>query len=452
MSNEKQKPQIDKKEQQFLADHALPAGHHPVSPRLMSRNALAVTRTLKAAGYQAYIVGGAVRDIYMDTKPKDFDVATNATPEQVRALFSRNARIIGKRFKIVHVTFAMRTPRAEIIEVTTFRGSGDAVSSSENPDKNTARIVSAANGMLVRDNTFGTIMEDVDRRDFTINALYYDPLTDTVYDFHDGISDLANGRIDIIGDPGTRYHEDPVRMLRAIRFSGKLDMEITPRTRDPIYSMGRLLVDVSNARMYDEMGKMLLTGNALKTFELMRMFNLVRYIFPDLDALLNSENGGMWQKFLNLVFKGTDDRIRANRKPNSKFLFACLLWPVLVTRIQDQIDLAGGFVRLSKRNETDLYDAMDTVLSRQFKHTAYPHFVFEDIEIFWKLLVRMHRSDTSEKRLAGVLTNTNLKGAYDFLVYWNSVNGRIQPVVDYWVGQFRKVGINYADASPGVRA
>jgi poly(A) polymerase len=429
----------------FLKEHAVLSDLHPVSASLISQNAINVVRTLKAAGFQAYIVGGAIRDIYLGVEPKDFDVATNATPEQVKGIFGRRARIIGRRFKIVHVVYAFGTSKEEIIEVTTFRGGDEAVSSESQPARSSTRVVSERTGMLVRDNSFGTIAEDVDRRDFSINALYYDPVSDIVYDFHNGIEDIKTQRIDIIGDPGTRYHEDPVRMLRAIRFSAKLEMMITPRTADPIYTMGKLLEDVSNARMYDEMGKMLLMGYARRTFEMMISFNLIRYLFPALDSLLVDKNASaMTKRFLNLVFDGTDLRMRNNRKPNAKFLFACLLWPVLVAELKDKVDLASGFVdSLNSTRIRKITMAMDSVLEKQGAYTRYPNFIMEDIKNIWRFVINMQRRDLPEVKINSLITNANLKACYDFLQYRSGANFNMVPVYEHWVGLLEQHNIRF---------
>ncbi len=433
----------------FLNNHAVMPGQHPVKPSLISPNALSVVRILNSAGFQAYIVGGAVRDIYLGAVPKDFDVATNATPEQVKNVFGRRARIIGHRFRIVHVVYGFSTPKEEIIEVTTFRGSGDAVSTEYRPAKSATRVVSESTGILVRDNSFGSIDEDVERRDFSINALYYDPLKNIVYDFHGGIDDIRTQKIDIIGDPGTRYHEDPVRMLRAIRFSAKLGMYITPRTSDPIYTMGRLLEGVSNARMFDEMIKMLLMGYARKTFELMMTFNLIRYLFPALDSLIIDRNeGARILRFLNLVFDGTDLRIKNNRKPNSKFLFACLLWPVFVLEFKDIVDLSAGFIDSSRVYKTSkITVVMNSVLQKQAEFTRYPNFMIEDIKGLWYLLVNMQRRDLTDERIASLLTNTNFKACYDFLQYRAGANPAMEPVLQCWQGILEQHNIRYDNES-----
>ena len=248
---------------------------HGISRQKISPKALSVIERLQNAHYKAYLVGGCIRDLLVGKTPKDFDVSTNATPEQVRKVFE-NSRIIGRRFKIVHVVFGK-----EIIEVTTFRG-------DSNNHKNKKLRVSSDSGMLVRDNVYGQdIDEDASRRDFTINAIYYDSHNETILDFHGGLYDLNAGIIDIIGDPQTRYLEDPVRIIRALRFSAKLGFKLSKRTADPIAKLAVNLREVSSARMFEEVNKLFLTGHGSESFKILRNFKIFEILFPGLAEFLD---------------------------------------------------------------------------------------------------------------------------------------------------------------------
>src|SRR5574343_848361 len=269
------------------------AAVHGINPALVDERAANVVRTLQRAGYEAYIVGGAVRDLLLGLAPKDFDVATNATPEQVKSLF-RRAFIIGRRFRIVHVVYG-RGREHEVIEVSTFRAYLDAaaaeqVAGNERTAKkeieNKSHVVDAE-GRVLRDNVWGPQVEDAARRDFTINAMYYDPRSQVVVDYHHGFKDVRGQVLRMIGDPETRYREDPVRILRVVRFAAKLGFEIEPATRKPIKAMAELLSNVPQSRMFDEMIKLLQTGHALASLEELRKQGLHRGIFPILDAVLD---------------------------------------------------------------------------------------------------------------------------------------------------------------------
>ncbi len=245
---------------------------HPVSRQLISPNALKVLYRLNKGGFDAYLVGGGVRDILLGQKPKDFDIATNATPDEIKALF-RNCRLIGRRFRLAHIVFGR-----EIIEVATFRGHHDSASEKEKSCTKTSK--QSEDGMLLRDNIYGTIDEDAERRDFTINALYYSSKDFKIFDFANGVQDVKDKVIRLIGDPETRYREDPVRMLRAIRFATKLDMEIAVETRKPISELSPLMANIPAARMFEEFMKMFISGKAVANYHQLREYNLFSYFFP----------------------------------------------------------------------------------------------------------------------------------------------------------------------------
>ena len=319
----------------------VPATQHGIDPKLLDDNAVRVVRTLKEAGFEAYIVGGAVRDLLVGLKPKDFDVATDATPEQVKALF-RRAFIIGRRFRLVHVIFG-RGREHEVIEVSTFRAyldasAVDAVAGNEKTAKaelSQKTHAVDASGRVLRDNVWGPQIEDAARRDFTVNAMYYDPLTQTLVDYHGGLADAKARKLRMIGDPETRYREDPVRIVRVVRFAAKLGFEIEPATRSPIDRMAPLLENVPISRLFDEMIKLLQTGHALASLAKLREHKLPRGVFPILDlALEQTGRGDGSDKFVQLSLADTDRRVREGLPVAPAFLLASLLWQEVLARWQ----------------------------------------------------------------------------------------------------------------------
>ncbi len=270
---------------------------HNIQQKDIPYQAIRVIRGLLKAGYKAYLVGGCIRDLLSGKAPKDFDVSTNATPEQVHRIF-RNSRIIGRRFKIVHVVFGR-----EIIEVTTFRTNSES-------KRDSVRHQTSDTGMLVRDNVYGkSLEEDAERRDFTINAVYYDFKTQELIDFHAGIYDLTNQVIDIIGDPKVRYLEDPVRIIRALRFAAKLGFKLSKRTADPIAEMAPSLQQVSNARMFEEVNKLFLTGHGLESFKILREYGIFSILFPGLDEYLDNP---VFNSFVEYALQSSDERYKAH--------------------------------------------------------------------------------------------------------------------------------------------
>ena len=308
---------------------------HGIDATLLDDRAVKVVQTLTDAGFEAYIVGGAVRDLLLGLRPKDFDVATNATPEQVKGLF-RRAFIIGRRFRIVHVVYG-RGREHEVIEVSTFRAvmdtaAAEQVSGNEKTlkrgevDVSTTRVVDAE-GRVLRDNVWGPQIEDAARRDFTVNAMYYDPQRQLVVDYHGGLKDSRKKLLRMIGDPATRYREDPVRIIRVVRFAAKLGFEIEPKTRAPVREMAALLENVPPSRLFDEMIKLLQTGHSLASLAELRKQGLTRGVFPVLDAALSEAPGQeQRQKFINLALADTDRRVGEGKPVAPSFLLACLLW------------------------------------------------------------------------------------------------------------------------------
>src|SRR5690554_6525789 len=297
---------------------------HSVSRKDISEAALKVLYRLHNAGFQAYLVGGCVRYLLLGLHPKDFDVTTNATPEQIRKLF-RNCRLVGRRFRLAHVVFGR-----EIIEVATFRGHHDSADS----DDSIKVGKQDAEGMLLRDNVYGSIEEDAQRRDFTINALYYNVTRGTIHDYVNGVQDIRNQRVRLIGNPVQRYQEDPVRMLRAVRFAAKLDFEIEPHTAAPIAELAELLYDIPAARLFDEVLKLFLGGQGERTFDLLLEYDLFAPLFPDTDEAID-EQPEYTLKLIRQALRNTDQRINEGRPVTPAFLFAALLWPALPQRTRE---------------------------------------------------------------------------------------------------------------------
>ena len=309
----------------------VPASEHGIDPQLVDERALSVVHTLQDKGFEAYIVGGAVRDLLLGLRPKDFDVATNATPEQVKSLF-RRAFIIGRRFRIVHVVFG-RGREHEVIEVSTFRayldsGAAEQVSGNERTSKQAlAGMTHAvdASGRVLRDNVWGPQDEDAARRDFTVNAMYYDPRSQSVVDYHGGIEDARKRRLRLIGDPATRYREDPVRIVRAVRFAAKLSglgFELDRKTATPLGSLKSLLADIPQSRMFDEMLKLLQTGHAVASIASLRKLGLAQGLYPLLDLVVDRAQ----DPFVQAALQDTDRRVGEGKPVAPSFLLACVLW------------------------------------------------------------------------------------------------------------------------------
>ena len=358
---------------------------HGIDRRNVSRHAIKVCEVLQHEGYQAYIVGGAVRDLIVGLEPKDFDVATNATPEQVRPLF-RRARIIGRRFQLVHVVFGQ-----EIIETSTFRA---PASESQATDEN---------GRILRDNEFGTHAQDAARRDFTINALYYDPTTEDVIDYHQGVEDLNHRVVRMIGDPRTRYREDPVRMLRAVRFAVKLSGKIDPASEEPLRSMAGLIENVPASRLFDEMLKLLTCGHAMDCLQRLRQDGLHQGMLPLLDVVLEQPSGAA---FIELALDRTDHRVRAGKTVSPSFLFAALLWHQVELRWQ----------QLQKQGEIGipaLMQAADSVLDEQTEKLAIQKRFSADMREIWFMQPRFDRR--LPKSIWRMIEQPRFRAAVDFL-------------------------------------
>ena len=359
---------------------------HGIDPRSVSSNAIRVTQALQEAGYQAFVVGGAVRDMLLGVKPKDFDIATDATPEQVKKLF-RRAFIIGRRFQIVHVMFGQ-----DLLEVTTFRGNG-----SDNAPKD-------EHGRVLRDNSFGPQHEDAARRDFTINALYYDPASQQVLDYHGGMEDIRNKLLRIIGVPEERYREDPVRMLRVVRFAAKLGFSIEQATLAPIPVMAPLIDNVPAARVFDEMLKLLLSGHALACLKELRSAGLHHGLLPLLDVVLEQPIG---MKFVTLALESTDGRVKAGKGVSPGFLFASLLW-------HQVLEKWNAYRAAGEAPIPALHLAADDVLDTQTENLALQRRIATDMRDIWAMQPRFERR--VGKAPFKLLEHPRFRAGYDFLL------------------------------------
>ena len=365
----------------------IPFEVHGIGRSGISPAARKVTEGLQAAGYKAFVVGGAVRDLLLGRHPKDFDVATDATPEEVRRVF-RRSRIIGRRFRLVHVMFGEET-----VETSTFRRMVDAEDAQTDE-----------HGRLLRDNEFGDQQQDAARRDFTANALFYDPATQEIYDYHQGYADTRDYTLRMIGDPATRYREDPVRMLRAVRLSAKLGMKLDPATAEPIAGMKDLLANVPQARLLDEMLKLLLSGHAVECVKKLRSMDLHHGLLPMLDVILEQPMG---EKFVMLALDNTDQRIRQDKPVSPAFLFAALLWHEVLSDWKARQE-AG------EKPIAALHAAMGTVLERQRAQLAIPHRHDAVMKEIWLMQPRFEQRSGS--RPLRLLDAPRFRAAYDFML------------------------------------
>ncbi len=390
-----------------LKPHIIPRDQHPVSRKLISISALKVMQRLNESGYDAYLVGGGVRDILLGEQPKDFDIATNAHPEQIHKLF-KNSRLIGRRFKLVHILFGR-----EIIEVATFRGSAE-----QNDGKQ------SEHGMLLRDNVYGTIEEDAVRRDFTINALYYSTKDFSIYDYVNSLEDIQKRQIALIGDPETRYREDPVRMLRAIRFAAKLDFQIEANTKAPIRSLSSLLSNVPAARLFDEILKLFLSGKGVAIWGLLNEFDLLKPLFPALaHTLQHDERAKYYDNFVRLALRNTDQRIRAEKPVTPAFLYAALLWPEIDRkwqRLQEE-----GVPRFPA-----LHQATSEALRDQLPHISIPKRFTLMMKEIWELQIRLEK--IQGKKPLALIEHPRFRAAYDFLLLREQAGEDLKGLGQWW--------------------
>lgn len=404
----------------------LPRSQHHIDAGRIAPNALAVVKSLQQAGYEAYIVGGAVRDLLLGHKPKDFDVATSATPEQVKPLF-RRAFLIGRRFRIVHVMFGR-----DIVEVSTYRALHDAQAAEPVAgNERTARTALAdrtlavdSSGRVLRDNVWGTLDDDAERRDFTVNALYYDPVRDVVVDYHHGMDDLRKRRLRIIGDPVQRYREDPVRMLRVARFAAKLGFELDPATLAPIAECADLLSNVPAARLFDETIKLLQTGHAVASLRQLRRLGLHHGLLPLLDPVLEKPEG---ERFVMSALEDTDARIARGKTASPSFLFACLLWH----------DVEQRWTALRAEGTAPLLaldEAADQVLAAQAERLAIQRRISTDMREIWAMQPRFDRR--TARYANGLVDHPRFRAAFDFLSL-RARSGQADPALAQWWEEFQ---------------
>lgn len=391
----------------------LPRKAHSISRKQIDPKALDVLYGLKRAGYDAYLVGGGVRDLLLGLEPKDFDVVTNARPEEVKKVFGRKCRIIGRRFRLAHVYFGR-----EFIEVATFRS-----------DEGEGRRKTDEKGRILFDNVYGTIEEDVWRRDFTVNALYYDIKDFSIVDYVGGIADLRKGILRLIGEPQVRYREDPVRLIRAVRFAVKLGFQIAPKTEAPIEAMGPLLLEVSATRMFEEVLKLFHHRQAVEVFEKLRHYNLFRFLFPQVDALLDEDE--LTRGLVLAGLKSTEARLQEGKGVNPAFLFAFMLWGPLIQGMKRF--LAEGLTPVQA-----LAMAADEVLKQQVRHTAIPKRFSQQIRDVWHMQLRL--PNRYGERAAKLAEQRAFRAAYDLLgLRVAAGEEELNPLYDWWT-QYQSLG------------
>ena len=419
------------KKSPFGKRHDIEVKDHGINPKLVDDRAMDVVHTLKQAGYQAYIVGGAVRDLLVGLRPKDFDVATDATPEQVKSLF-RRAFIIGRRFRIVHVIYG-RGREHEVIEVSTFRAHLDSslaeqVGGNERTSKSELagmKHAVHASGRVLRDNVWGPMEEDAARRDFTINAMYYDPETQIVVDYHNGIGDAKKKIVRMIGNPALRYREDPVRIIRAVRFAAKLSalgFKFEEKTAAPLREMRGLLADVPQSRLFDEMLKLLQTGHSLESIEQLKTLGLGTGIYPLLDVVVEMAD----DPFLKLALQDTDRRVGEGKPVAPSFLLSCVLWS----------DVRQGWDKRLKRGEPAmpaLQDAIDEAFNAKIGDVSGRGKLGIDMREIWTMQPRF------EKRVGNapysLLDQPRFRAGFDFLRLRGQI-GEIDPALAEWWEKF----------------
>lgn len=391
----------------------IPAAEHGIDPELLDERAVRVVRTLQEAGHAAYIVGGAVRDLLVGRRPKDFDVATDATPEQVKALF-RRAFIIGRRFRIVHVVYG-RGRDHEVVEVSTFRAyleaeQADQVEGNEKTSKSDlagkTHVVDAS-GRVLRDNVWGPQIEDAARRDFTVNAMYYDPVTQVLVDYHHGLRDLKKKTLRMIGDPATRYREDPVRLVRVVRFAAKLGFDIEPATRAPMAEAAALLDNVPQSRLFDEMIKLLQTGHALDSVAELRKQGLTQ-LFPLLAPLMNNgvKHKNQQVQFIEAALADTDVRVAEGRSVAPSYMLACLMWH----DVRERWEAARA---QGEHPVPALQGAIDAVFDARIGDISGRGKLGADMREIWLMQPRFERRGGSAPY--SLVEQPRYRAAYDFL-------------------------------------
>ena len=385
----------------------IPRDQHTVSRKHISANALRVLYRLRDSGFQSYLVGGAVRDMLLGIEPKDFDVATDARPEQIRQLF-RNCRLIGRRFRLAHIHYGQ-----DIIEVATFRGS-----SQDDGERD-----ESANGRLLRDNVYGSLEEDIFRRDFTANALYYDITDYSIRDEVGGVADIGRRVLRLLGDPQARFQEDPVRMLRAVRFAAKLGFTIEASMAAKIPRLAHLLAEVPPARLFDETGKLFLLGHAERSFELLREHGLLPALMPQVAANLDGADGERFGRLVRAALASSDARVRDGKPLTSGFLLAVLLWPD-VSRAHEALVGNGCEPMLAWQR------AADAALGVFCRRVAVPRRISLVSQDIWAL--QQWLPQRNRRRVTRGLAHPRFRAAWDFLVLRAQVQPELQELVDWW--------------------
>ncbi len=380
---------------------------HNVSRKKISPSALKVLYRLTEAGYDAYLVGGGVRDILLELSPKDFDIATNATPEEIKKLF-RNCRLIGRRFRLAHILFGR-----EIIEVATFRAAHKSSSNNH----------TSKQGLLIRDNVYGSLEEDAFRRDFTVNALYYSVKNFSVIDHVGGLSDLQKKQLRLIGDPDERYREDPVRMLRAIRLSVKLNLSIEANTAKPIAELASLLEHVPPARLWDESNKLFLAGHAFDTWHTLNQYAVIQHLLPETYKSFNDPNNKQFIAFINQALKNTDQRIHANKSVTPAFLFSIFLWLPMK-------NLAQTFIAKGVSHYEANQKAASKVFNRQNQHIAIPKRFSITIREIWELQFRL--TNRRKRNVESLMQHNRFRAAYDFLCLSAGDDPKLSELAQWW--------------------
>jgi poly(A) polymerase len=381
---------------------------HCISRSNISASALKVLYQLNKAGYEAYLVGGSVRDLLLGKQPKDFDIATNAHPEQIKQIF-RNCLLIGRRFRLAHIRFGR-----EIIEVATFRADHSKALGDEGR---------SIDGLIVRDNVYGSLEEDAWRRDFTVNSLYYNIADFSVIDYCNGMYDLEKRQICIIGDPIQRYQEDPVRLLRAIRFAAQLDFKIEENTSSPIYEMNYLLHQISPARLFEEVLKLFLKGHALNTFHLASHYQIFKALFPSTAHCIQHPKQYPIQQLIENAMRNSDERIAQGKTITPAFILAVLLWFPLLQEIEfeKQEFLPDGIA---------IDNAIRKILRKQQQITTIPRRFTVSMEEIWRLQFRFYKR--SRRNAFKIISHPRFRAAYDFLLLRAEADEDLTSLADWW--------------------
>lgn len=369
----------------------IPSTEHGINPREIDKKARSILTSLTKAGYEAYLVGGGVRDLLLGYHPKDFDIATSATPEQVKEVLP-STRIIGRRFRLAHVHFGR-----EYFEVATFRAPHD--------DSDKGKV--GDHGRIINDNVYGTVVEDAYRRDFSINALFYDLETGEVLDFVGAMDDLKKLQLRMIGDPVVRYREDPVRMIRAVRFAAKLNLTIEPASEAPILELSFLLGNIAPARLFDETLKLFHGGMAVKTLELLRRYHLLEHLFPRAEkSLVDDEENGSYTNLVYAALNNTDKRIRSGKPVTPAFLFAVMLWKQVREGSEMYRELGNPALQSVHLAATDAF-------AEQVKCISVPRRFSNMTREIWTMQGRFQFKNT--RRVMGFLEHRRFRAAYDFM-------------------------------------